>query len=262
MTQSPERAGWYDDPEDPEQLRYFDGIVWSQRVVPKRAPVRQPEPTPSPAPGHVDPTPVGFPRQPAPQSPWQDGPRTAPGAGGVASDGRPLAGFGLRLASGLIDLLVVWAIGVVTAGWAFWLWMADYVAFAVDNVGDPDAVQRLDPDDLVAFFDWRWFTIAIGLMALTAWFYHVLMLTRRGGTVGKLATGTTVRVVGQPVGPLPASAAIRRTSLVVLLWLLCSVPLISWFAVPALVVDHVWAARDPQRQTVHDKLAGTEVVQR
>ena len=69
---------------------------------------------------------------------------------------------------------------------------------------------------------------------------------------------------------LPLRARLRRLArpqilvggTVVLLWLLCSVPLISWFAVPALVVDHVWAARDPQRQTIHDKLAGTEVVQR
>ena len=32
---TPERAGWYDDPEDETQLRYFDGIIWSERTEPK-----------------------------------------------------------------------------------------------------------------------------------------------------------------------------------------------------------------------------------
>lgn len=32
------RSGWYDDPDDPDQLRYFDGILWTERRMPKRAP--------------------------------------------------------------------------------------------------------------------------------------------------------------------------------------------------------------------------------
>ena len=39
---TPERAGWYDDPEDESQLRYFDGVVWSQHRVPRRAPAPEP----------------------------------------------------------------------------------------------------------------------------------------------------------------------------------------------------------------------------
>ena len=33
MTQQP--AGWYDDPQDPAQLRYWDGVIWSSHVSPK-----------------------------------------------------------------------------------------------------------------------------------------------------------------------------------------------------------------------------------
>lgn len=31
----PTRAGWYDDPENDQQLRYFDGVVWSKHTTPR-----------------------------------------------------------------------------------------------------------------------------------------------------------------------------------------------------------------------------------
>ncbi|AKU16317.1 RDD family protein [Luteipulveratus mongoliensis] len=31
-------SGWYDDPDDPSQLRYFDGILWTERRTPKVMP--------------------------------------------------------------------------------------------------------------------------------------------------------------------------------------------------------------------------------
>lgn len=31
-------SGWYDDPNDPALLRYWDGIIWSSRTMPKVAP--------------------------------------------------------------------------------------------------------------------------------------------------------------------------------------------------------------------------------
>jgi uncharacterized RDD family membrane protein YckC len=31
-------SGWYDDPQDPSQLRYWDGVVWSSHVSPKVSP--------------------------------------------------------------------------------------------------------------------------------------------------------------------------------------------------------------------------------
>ncbi|MDQ2755658.1 MAG: RDD family protein [Actinomycetota bacterium] len=33
-----QRAGWYDDPEDPLYLRYFDGIIWTKNRQPKASP--------------------------------------------------------------------------------------------------------------------------------------------------------------------------------------------------------------------------------
>ena len=31
-------SGWYDDPQDPSQLRYWDGVLWSSNVTPKVSP--------------------------------------------------------------------------------------------------------------------------------------------------------------------------------------------------------------------------------
>jgi uncharacterized RDD family membrane protein YckC len=31
-------SGWYDDPQDPSQLRYWDGVVWSSNVTPRVSP--------------------------------------------------------------------------------------------------------------------------------------------------------------------------------------------------------------------------------
>ena len=36
MAQRP--SGWYDDPDDDTQLRYFDGILWTERRMPKQVP--------------------------------------------------------------------------------------------------------------------------------------------------------------------------------------------------------------------------------
>ena len=35
---TPRPSGWYDDPNDPTLLRYWDGILWSDRTMPKVAP--------------------------------------------------------------------------------------------------------------------------------------------------------------------------------------------------------------------------------
>ena len=45
----PERAGWFDDPHDSEQLRYFDGILWTSHTTPRRTIWSVAEPAPAAA---------------------------------------------------------------------------------------------------------------------------------------------------------------------------------------------------------------------
>ncbi|MGL4744396.1 MAG: DUF2510 domain-containing protein, partial [Dermatophilaceae bacterium] len=33
MTYAPTAPGWYDDPDDPSLLRYFDGVLWSAHTA-------------------------------------------------------------------------------------------------------------------------------------------------------------------------------------------------------------------------------------
>ena len=32
---TPTGPGWYDDPQDAAQLRYFDGVVWTAHTTPR-----------------------------------------------------------------------------------------------------------------------------------------------------------------------------------------------------------------------------------
>ena len=43
---NPQSPGWYDDPDNPQQLRYFDGVVWTRHTSPRST---------RPAPGPVAP---------------------------------------------------------------------------------------------------------------------------------------------------------------------------------------------------------------
>lgn len=44
---TPDRAGWFEDPDDDEQLRYFDGILWTKHTTPRRTVRHVPAPEPS-----------------------------------------------------------------------------------------------------------------------------------------------------------------------------------------------------------------------
>jgi hypothetical protein len=46
----PLAPGWYDDPESPARLRYFDGAAWTERTSDRTAAASVPQPTPAPSP--------------------------------------------------------------------------------------------------------------------------------------------------------------------------------------------------------------------
>ncbi|HEX2704951.1 MAG TPA: DUF2510 domain-containing protein, partial [Candidatus Lustribacter sp.] len=77
-------SGWYDDPENPENLRYWDGVLWTGHRQPKKSPTadqsrigRPYAVAPADHPGVSGTRPVD---QPGPGSPPQS-PWTAPSAG-------------------------------------------------------------------------------------------------------------------------------------------------------------------------------------
>lgn len=42
---TPTSPGWYDDPQDPSLLRYFDGIVWTRHTTPRAGIAADPQPS-------------------------------------------------------------------------------------------------------------------------------------------------------------------------------------------------------------------------
>lgn len=80
----PTRAGWYDDPENDQQLRYFDGVVWSKHTTPRStrpsAAAAQPGQQQFPGQGHAPQYPGQVQAQPSQQAPGYAAPQ-APGAG-------------------------------------------------------------------------------------------------------------------------------------------------------------------------------------
>lgn len=283
---TPERAGWYDDPEDDSQLRYFDGIIWSDRTVPRYAPSKQPAAPLDPTATEDAPAtdvfgrPVGGGSQPdqQPQQPWstpQQGQQGQQGWGQqpagwshgqqptepTTEDGQPLAGYGARVGAYLIDGLIVGLLNLLISGWAWYLWMADYWRFAWDAAmaGDQDAVNDLTPEQVLGFFDWQYFFIAMGLSLLLQVAYHVGFLVARGATPGKMVVGLSVRRVDRP-GPLGVGTAFMRYLLPLSVAVFSMVPLLSYVLWIVAIVDLVWPIKDPRRQALHDKIGGTQVV--
>ena len=80
--------------------------------------------------------------------------------------------------------------------------------------------------------------------------YITLMLGARGQTLGNMAVGTRV-VDSRTAGPVTYAKALGRWAAEFLLIILFFLP---W------VVDILWPLWDRQKQTLHDKMAGTVVL--
>lgn len=271
----PQAAGWYDDPDDPEQLRYFDGIVWSERRVPKR--VERPQPTPAhpPVQGAAGPGAVPGPGRdvfgrPSGTAPGQH-PQQYPGyeqyghdsyappaTAQTTADGQPLASYGLRVAAFFIDALVVTILNLLLSGWALVLAMRPYFSFVMEAVeaNEPERLEGITPDQVMGLIDWPWYIAYMTISMLVFALYHTLLVGLKGGGVGKLVLGLQVRRVDRP-GPPGIGTAFMR----VLLWLALSLPLVSYLAIFVIIPDLLWPLKDDERQSFRDKIAKTQVVE-
>jgi uncharacterized RDD family membrane protein YckC len=269
---TPTAPGWYEDPEDPDQLRYFDGIVWSSHTTPRRpaAPVR-PEPTGAvptgwgQAPGSHGQPGYGPSGHGAPQNPWAAPP---PPAGGqvtwgttrsdVLPDGARLAEWWRRLVAKIIDWVVVGLIGaLLSAGYLTDLVGAfqDYIDAAVraaESGATPDT-SALEAATLDAALPITLISLAVTIV------YDVLFLVWRGATPGKMVLGTIVRPADAP-GRVSLGVALRRQAILVVTNLVGLVPVVGILGTMLSVLDPAWLLWDPRRQALHDKVADTVVV--
>ena len=272
MSQQP--SGWYDDPSNPDMLRYWDGVTWTNHTAPKKSPTAPQSTigrpygavgsdttgaaaTPPEAPTPTTPMPQGGwqqGQQQYQQSPYQQAPQY-PGAqqGGAqwmynvktTADGVPLASWGKRLAAWLIDGVILAIVG----GAISWVATPNLQRAYSDMLdaaarGDQSSVQQVQSEIVGP-------TIQFGIVLwLVVTAYCLVFWTTTAQTPGKMALGISVRRTTEP-GPLPLGTAVMRRL----------VPLAGQFVSILLLIDYLWPLWDDKRQALHDKVAGTQVVE-
>ena len=286
---TPQTSGWYEDPQDPTLLRYWDGVVWTNHTSPRTSPtigqstIGRPVPVPGvsgypgqtpyqgqppagspPAdpgrptypggpgqPGPAGRSPYGAPGQPWRQSPWQPQPTTA--------DGAPLAAWWQRLLGRLLDSLLLSGVSTIVAlPWLGSL-LTQFTTYINESVSAAD--NGTAPPSATAFYEsvatflipYLLITLALSLV------YETFFLMRSGATPGKMALGTRVRRVDRP-GPLSFVEALRRQVITLGGNAFSLVPVLGLLASVLVVVDEVWLLWDPRRQCLHDKVADTVVI--
>jgi uncharacterized RDD family membrane protein YckC len=294
MTQPPTRQpglppeGWYPNPDNPEQERWWDGQAWTEHVavgaplapgaVP-HVPGQQPIPPSSPQ----QPQPVveqPYLRQPAAQQPpaqqpYLQQPQAYPyqqpphgyapyaphGYGapstpvrGVLPDGSRVAGWWWRVLARFIDGILVWVpASIIGAGQIHRIFtiFRDYMnqVQAATNAGTP-----VPSFDVINNSDYLRAATLLALIYALAWIvYEAVMLKVCAATVGKLVCGLRVRPWSQP-GPLGWGVVARR---VLAYQVAYAVPTVGPLYV---LVDVLWPLWDHDRQALHDKVASTAVV--
>ena len=241
-------GGWYPDPVDPAQERYWDGWQLSRNTRPREgmhqpgfAPPQQPNPTPYP---------------PAPyQTGYPVGPVSVGGRAATTADGVPLAGWWWRVLAALLDSLFT---SIVVSALTFPIYRS-MVAQLTQILRELAEAQRTgatpptpDINNLVSVQD-QWITIAVSLAVGAV--YHVLFLRWKAATPGKLICRLRVVPVDQGHHHEPLSwnvIAIR-----VAIWLL---PTMNGLLGVIRLIDSLFPLWHPKRQALHDMAAKTQVI--
>ncbi|MEO7070435.1 MAG: RDD family protein [Nostocoides sp.] len=277
---TPTSPGWYDDPEAPEQLRYFDGIVWSRHTTPRAGLAATPAVAAPAQPATGTPTPAAIPPHsgpPQPGPPMPPGPGQWPGQGGhgqqwpgqvgqwpagqhpvvpTTRDGIPLASYRQRVGAFLVDGVIKVVLNLVLAGYPFYLAFRSYIDDAMDAArAGKSTPMTLDMSQVHL----GWLTVYVLITGVVGLIYSVAFNVRRGATPGKSAVGISVRKADQP-GPLDVTTAVRRAAIPFLVAITSFLPVVSTLALLLWVADDALPLTQQRRQALHDLLAGTQVV--
>ena len=274
-------AGWYTDPANSTQERYWDSKAWTHQTRPKvQAP---PAETPTgqvggnyyapnqaqvsqaqsyvsqqPAPGPVPPQ--GQPYQAPNATPTQgyqyQAPTYQPGqyhpamldAVARTADGVPLAGWWWRVLSLIIDgIMVGIVVNVLTTPFALSMTRGLEI-WADDLIITGEWISPFDP----AYGLLQPFLIMTAINFTFTILYATLFLVWKGGTIGQMACGLRVVPTGQgrAHNGLPLGTSLLRN---IVLQIFAVIPIFSY-------VNYLAPLWDKNRQTFHDKIAKTQVV--
>lgn len=294
MSETPAGPGWYDDPDDASQLRYFDGVVWSSHTTPRRSPTidesvigrgsQAQGDGGSLQGGWVHPSAgqqtgqQGQQGQYGQQGQWPGGgmpPAGGYGAGGgpayggygtayaqrkdVLPDGAVLAEWWRRLLARILDSILTTVVALILSiPWLGPMFTAftDFLTASIEagESGSPMPDQSAYVTEMLAA------SLPITIISLVVGLlYETAFLVWRGATPGKMVLGTVVRRVGS-AGRLTLVDAIKRQLIGIGTAVLGLAPVVGLLGSVVSVLDPAWLLWDPKRQTLHDKVADTVVV--
>ncbi|WP_460665987.1 RDD family protein [Kribbella swartbergensis] len=290
-------AGWYDDPEDQSQQRYWDGNKWTDDRRPRQGPPPyqgqfgqpggrpqfgqpaqhgqvfgggQPGPTQYGQPGQAQygqpgqaqyghPQQYGQPGQsPYPQQPYGQGYGYPGQKVRTTPDGQPLSGWWRRVFARIIDGLIVAIVGLPLTGYFYW----QYFQVMWDSMEETlDGAAAGTPQSTFAIPSeaYQWMIPAVLIGIAVSFVYEYFFLTRKGATPGKMALGIAVRL-RDVAGPPPGSAVAKRFGFYTALSLLGAIPLVGTLFSFLGLINYLWPLWDDKKQALHDKIAATNVV--
>ncbi|MEI8411823.1 MULTISPECIES: RDD family protein [unclassified Kribbella] len=272
-------AGWYDDPQDQSQQRYWDGSAWTDNRRPRQGPppyqgqYGQPagERFGQPAQhgqvyGGAQPGPAGqYGGQPQAGQPYPPYPQqTGQGYGypglkvHATPDGQPLSGWWRRVFARVIDGIIVGIIGLPFTGYFYWQYF-QVVWAQMEEAIDAAAAGATAPGFQVPAEAYQWMIPAVLIGLAVGFVYEYLFLTRSGATLGKKALGIAVRLRDVP-GPPPGAAVAKRVGFDTAISMLSVIPLIGTLFSFLGLINYLWPLWDDKKQALHDKVAGTNVV--
>ncbi len=259
MSQQP---GWYDDPQDIEVLRYWDGVQWTNHTSPRQRP-------------NVDKTrnarmdehsAGGSPQQSAPSGYGSStGYRPMPGghfeaADGAARtpDGQQISGWWRRFFARIIDGLVIGLLSLLLIPLVA-PDLIDTTRAYFDLFSDPSSTEAGAEAAMAKVISVTApFALASAVLSVV---YETVFLRLKAGTPGKLLLGLRVRLREQQ-GSLTWSTSGLRA----LVWFgpqfLGSVPFLGQLANLFPLVNGLWPIWDQRKQSLNDKAAKTNVVRK
>jgi uncharacterized RDD family membrane protein YckC len=291
-------SGWYDDPQDPSQLRYWDGVIWTSHVSPRVSPTveqshigmpygvipasarpqsagsggAQGAPadqggfaSPQQGQGSVRDTEQGQgqpgdQRSPYGQGPWPAGQQQVWQSHPAATtpDGVVLSGWWKRVLARIIDNIIV---GIVSMPLVFVpLRKATdvFLTYLQDVMAAAQAGSSTLPAQPTIDFTGPILLASLIILAVHV-VYEVAFLTAKGATPGKMVVGISVRLRNEP-GPPPLVAVLKRTAVQEGGNLAGVIPVIGILGSLFGLIDSLWPLWDDKKQAIHDKAAATNVV--
>ena len=277
-------SGWYADPTNQGQERYWDGWQWSRNTrareggappvgTPAGYPPQQPAGAPAgypPQQGYGQQGQQGYPQQGYPQQGYpqqgypqqgyapgypQQGAGGRPGQAVATADGVPLAGWWWRVLAAVLDNVFL---GIVTTLVSFPLWRPVVQRFQAAFAEIVEAAQQGQPappvltaQDIITRQE-QFYLALIGVAIGLA--YHVLFLRLRSATPGKMICG--LRVVPVDQGRSREVLSWRTVLLRALVWV---GPGLYTLLVLVRLLDVLFPLWQPKRQALHDLVARTQV---